>query len=47
MDLGLNSKDFHLGFGYKDFQTTNISVMEWFWMNSMWILEVLWIGEVV
>ena len=24
------------------FQTTNTSVMEWFWMNSMLILEVLW-----
>ena len=26
---------------------TNSSVMEWFWMNSMLILEVLWNIEVV
>ena len=29
------------------FQTTNTSVMEWFWMNSMLILEVLRNREVV
>ena len=39
--------DFHLGFGYMRFQTTNSSVMKWFWMNSMLVLEVLWIREVV
>ena len=47
MDFGLNSWDFHLGFGYRKFQTTKTSVMEWFWMNSMLVLEVLWNGEVV
>ena len=47
MDLRLNSWDFYLGFDYMRFQTTNISIMEWFWMNSMLILEVLWNGEVV
>ena len=47
MDLGLNSKDFQLGFCGMRFQTTNTSVMEWFWMNSMLILEVLWNIEVV
>ena len=30
-----------------EFQTTNTSVMEWFWMNSMLILEVLLNIEVV
>ena len=29
------------------FQTTNTSVMVWFWMNSMLILEVLWNGGVI
>ena len=38
--------DFHLGFGFMKFQITNSSVMEWFWMSSMLILEVLWNGEV-
>ena len=33
--------------GNKRFQTTNTSVMEWFWMNSMLILEVLWNIDVV
>ena len=47
MDLGLNSWDFYLGFGYKKFQSTNTSVMVWFWMNSMLVFEVLWNGEVV
>ena len=47
MDLGLNSCDLYLGFGYMRFQTTNTSVMVWFWMNSMLVLEVLWNGEVV
>ena len=47
MDFGLNSWNFYLGLGYRKFQTTKISVMEWFWMNSMLVLEVLWNGEVV
>ena len=47
MDLRLNSWDFYLGFGYMKFQTTNTSVMVWFWMNSMLVLEVLWNREVV
>ena len=47
VDLRLNSWDFYLGFDYMRFQTTNTSVMEWFWMNSMLIFEVLWNGEVV
>ena len=29
------------------FQITNSSVMEWFGMNSMLVLEVLWNGELV
>ena len=29
------------------FQTTNTSVMEWFWMISMLIFEELWNGGVV
>ena len=29
------------------FQTTNSSVVMLFWMNSMLVLEVLWIREVV
>ena len=47
VDLGLTSWDFYLGFGYMKFQTTNTSVMVWFWMNSMLVLEVLWNREVV
>ena len=47
MDLRLNFWDFYLGFDNMRFQTTNRSVMEWFWMNSMLILEVLWNIEVV
>ena len=47
MDLRLNSWDFYLGFGYVKFQTTNTSVMVWFWMNSMLVLEVLRNREVV
>ena len=47
MELRLNSCDFYLGFGYKKFQTTNKSVVMWFWMNSMLVLEVLWNREVV
>ena len=47
MDLRLNSWEFYLGFGCKKFQTTNISFMVWFWMNSMLVFEVLWNGEVV
>ena len=47
MDLRLNSWDFYLGFGYMKFQTTNTSVMVWFWMNSMLVLEVLQNREVV
>ena len=38
---------FYLGFGYMKFQTTNTSVVVWFWMNSMLVLEVLWNREVV
>ena len=30
VDLGMNSWDFYLGFGYKKFQTTNTSVVEFF-----------------
>ena len=29
------------------FQITNSSVMEWFGMNSMLVIEVLWNGELV
>ena len=47
VDLRLNSWDFYLGFSYKKFQTTNTSVVVWFWMNSMLVLEVLWNREVV
>ena len=47
MDLGLNSWDFYLGFGYMEFQTTNTSVVVWFWVNSKLVLEVLWNREVV
>ena len=47
MDLRLNSWDFYLEFGYKKFQTTNTSVVVWFWMNFMLALEVLWNGEVI
>ena len=47
VNLGLNSWNFHLGFGFMKFQITNSSVVEWFWMSSMLILEVLWNGEVV
>ena len=47
MDLRLNSWDFYIGFGNKKFQTTNISVVMWFWMNSMLVLEVLLNREVV
>ena len=47
MDLGLNSKDFHLGFGFMRFQTTNSSVVKLFWMNSMLVLKELWIREFV
>ena len=35
----MNSWDFYLGFGYMKFQTTNTSVMMWFWINSMLILR--------
>ena len=44
VDLGLNSYeflDFHLGFCGMRFQTTNTSVMEWFLMTFMLIIEVL------
>ena len=47
VDLRLNAWKFYLGFGYMRFQTTNTSVMEWFWMNFMLVLKVLWNGEVV
>ena len=46
MNLRLNSGNFYLVFGYKKFQTTNTSVVVWFWMNSMLVLEVVWNGEV-
>ena len=39
MDFRLNSWDFYLGFGYKKFQTTNTSVVEFFWINSMLVLR--------
>ena len=39
VDLGMNSWDFYLGFGYKKFQTTNTSVVELFWVNSMLVLR--------
>ena len=44
VDLGLNSYeflDFHLGFCGMRFQTTNTSIMELFWMNSMINFEEL------
>ena len=47
MDLRLNSWNFYLGFGYNKFQTTNTSVVEFFWMDFMLVFEVLWNGEVV
>ena len=47
MGLRLNSWDLYLEFGYKNFQTTNTSVVVWFWMNFMLVLEVLWNGEVI
>ena len=46
MNLRLNSGNFYLVFGYKKFQPTNTSVVVWFWMNSMFVLEVVWNGEV-
>ena len=39
VDLGMNSWDFYLGFGYKKLQTTNTSVVELFWVNSMLVLR--------
>ena len=39
VDLGMNSWDFYLGFCYKKFQTTNTSVVELFWVNSMLVLR--------
>ena len=39
VDLGLNSQDFYLGFGFMKFQITNSSVVKLFWMNSMLVLR--------
>ena len=41
VDLSMNSWDFYLGFGYMKFQTTNTSVVVWFWVNSMLVFEVV------
>ena len=39
VDLGMNSWNFYLGFGYKKFKTTNTIVVELFWVNSMLVLR--------